>query len=637
MIRAGIFIGVDRTGDLQQLTDAAAGAKRMYEWAISQGMTDPPHAKLITDANGGSVDPGAIFKAIKALVDGSGADQLIIYYAGHGVNIARNEYWLLSDAPVNTGAAVNVSGSVELARYCGGLQHIVVFSDACRVAAEGVQAQSVKGMEIFPNTAATDITRPVDQFYACALGRTAAEIADPKAAAKSFKAIYTDALLDALQGKVNSVLEAAPAGDVQYVRPRKLKAFLSAEVPTRVLDMGLEARVNQNPDAIITSDETWLARIAIAAAAARAPAAPPPGPARGGAPPPPPPPSAVPPSGGGSRSAAASLGSTAPRRIPRMTGRHDPVLTDRTTATSTISLDLVRAATQGGTALTDRLKQFRASGAGTVQDMGASVQLIQTPFGPDHFETQCGIKLRGARIVDFFAPRATAEILGNGELLRITGLKDNAPASVLVVMDAGSGIVGAVIPALPEFLAALTVAEGELMDVAYEPSANSWRADMYKAKAAEVRGLRAVAASASLHGRFHLDHSEAAAVGQQMQVAKGVDPTLAVYAGYAFHDLGEVKRIREMSGFLRNDVGATFFDLELLGRQLVDRPTDIASRIVPFTPLLSQGWAMLRAGRVKLHPALDRMHRTMQDSLWSLYDADGLANIRAAMASGAVR
>src|SRR5438046_751399 len=102
MIRAGIFVGVDKTGGLQKLNDAAAGANRMYDWAITQGMTDPPHAKLITDARGKSVDPMMIYNAIKALVDDAGIDQLILYYAGHGVNIARNEYWLLTDAPINT-------------------------------------------------------------------------------------------------------------------------------------------------------------------------------------------------------------------------------------------------------------------------------------------------------------------------------------------------------------------------------------------------------------------------------------------------------------------------------------------------------------------------------------------------------
>jgi len=44
MVRAGIFIGVDQAGDLQKLSDAATGAKRMHEWALQQGLADKTHA-----------------------------------------------------------------------------------------------------------------------------------------------------------------------------------------------------------------------------------------------------------------------------------------------------------------------------------------------------------------------------------------------------------------------------------------------------------------------------------------------------------------------------------------------------------------------------------------------------------------
>ena len=61
MIRAGVFIGVDKTGGLQRLNDAASGAQRMHAWAVQQGMPDGTHAKLITDA-AGKVTPDQIFR-----------------------------------------------------------------------------------------------------------------------------------------------------------------------------------------------------------------------------------------------------------------------------------------------------------------------------------------------------------------------------------------------------------------------------------------------------------------------------------------------------------------------------------------------------------------------------------------------
>ncbi|PWW25195.1 hypothetical protein JD79_04393 [Geodermatophilus normandii] len=51
VIRAGVFVGVDRTGDLQRLNDAAAGAHRMHAWALLQGLTDESFAKPIPETD----------------------------------------------------------------------------------------------------------------------------------------------------------------------------------------------------------------------------------------------------------------------------------------------------------------------------------------------------------------------------------------------------------------------------------------------------------------------------------------------------------------------------------------------------------------------------------------------------------
>ncbi len=583
MIRAGVFIGVNKTGNLQQLRDAATGAQRMYEWALAQGIADQTHAKLITDAGGKKVDPDLIYDAIKAIIDGPGVDQLIVYFAGHGVNINRSEHWLLTDAPVKTSAAVNVSGSVELARYCG-IQHVVIISDACRVAPDGIQAQNVRGVDVFPNDGAGDRAKPVDQFFACLLGKTAAELKDPAIAAANYTALYTNALLDALKGTRPDMLEPADTVDdgSRYVKPRRLENYLESEIPKRVKELRLEQKVNQNPDAIITSDKSWLARIE--------------------------------PSITRSRSGPS--------------GVHLPTLTIPESLRS-VSRELVRSAVAGDwTGVDQQLKQASTGVVVGAESLAGTTERIAVPFGPDHFETQCGIKVRGARIVDFFAPRANAELLGPAsDILRITNL-ENPAVSVLLRFE---GDLGTVIPAIPGFLAALTFDDGELIDVAYEPSANTERWDLYKDQAAEVRALRAIAASSSQHGRFRLDQEDAIKVAQKMQYAKGIDPTLAVYAAYAYHDLQSLDRIRTMSGYLQGDVGVTFFDLALLSRMLIDRRIRPNDHIVPFVPLLSQGWALLQAHRVRLHPALTGIESTMRSSLWSLFDVEGLEKLRQAM------
>jgi hypothetical protein len=599
MIRAGVFIGVDQTGGLQRLNDAASGAQRMHAWAVQQGMRDDTQAKLITDA-AGKVTPDQIFDAIDSITKGAGVDQLILYFAGHGVNISRNEHWLLSDAPGKPGAAVDVTESVEFARF-GEIQHVVIISDACRVAPAGIQAQSVRGVSVFPNLEPVGArSKPVDQFFACALGRTAAEVKDPAIAARNFSALYTNVMLDALTGTRPDVLEPGddPVDGFRYVRPDSLKEYLEKELAQRIMALHLLATVNQEPDAIIVSRRSWLARVATVVGGG-GPAAAPPGLAPG----------FQPASPGPLADLSPNLGRLSGDLVSSVVGADAPVLPAQ--------LDWARTAPAPGAA-----------------DLVDTAERIAVPFGPDHFETESGIKLRGARMVDAFAARAELdEITPDGQVLRVNKV-DRPAASVVVTFEGGYGTV---VPCLPGFITALTVEGSELVDVACEPSANTQRWQLYQNSANEIRALRGVAASSAQHGRFRLEADDAGALAQKMQYAKGIDPSLAVYAAYAYYDLQTVGRIDEMSRHLRKELRTSLFDVELLARKLVGKQLTAADRIVPFVPLLSQGWALLNAHRITLHPALNGIQGTMRDSLWSLFDKNGVEKLRNALRTKEVR
>jgi hypothetical protein len=646
MARAGVFIGVDKAGDLQKLNDAAAGARRMYEWALAQGMVKETHAKLLTDADGKKVRPDEIYDAIEAIIHGAGAEQLIVYFAGHGVNNNRNEYWLLSDAPVNGNAAVNVTGNVELARYCG-VEHVVLISDACRTAAEGIKAQRVNGSDVFPNDGPGERAKPVDQFFACWLGKTAAELKDPAMAASNYSALYTNALLDALYGKDSGVLEPSAAGGTAfYVRPRKLEGYLELEIPRRVKAMNLQQKVNQNPDAIITSDpvQCWVSRIdeipVIPSGGGETGS--PTGGGGGG--------TSGPPLGGGSGTGGSGAyneagGFGAGGGVPGSVDSgaavdlRENLSRGEVSAPLPISVpaatrNLIRAATNKDKFLmSSTLQKIKVAPVKGAEGLVDTVERVAAPFGPDHFETQCGIKVRGPRVLDFYAPRADAYLGNDRDVIRIDNL-EKPGASVFLVFEGGFGTV---VPALPGFIAALTFDGDELVDVSYEPSANHYRWESYRYDIDQMRLLRAVAASSSQHGRFRLDREDAEQIARKMQSVKGFDPTFGVYAAYAYHDLQEIGRIRDMAGYMRSDLGLTFFDVELLSRNLLDRQITPRDNIVPFFPLLSQGWALLDANRVRLHPLLDGIKTYMRDSLWVLFDPAGLNILRQVMQSKEVR
>jgi hypothetical protein len=266
--------------------------------------------------------------------------------------------------------------------------------------------------------------------------------------------------------------------------------------------------------------------------------------------------------------------------------------------------------------------------------MIATESALVPPFGLDEHESQCGIKLRGARIANCFAPGATAEQLSDEDVRVWIG---SEAVSVLVEFTTGTGTV---IPAIPGYYAGLTVIDGELVDVAYEPTKNSqWWPD-YEAHHGELRRLRAVAAAASLNGRFRLDGPEAAGIAGRMRYSKTVDPSLAVYAAYAYHDLAATGPLREMAAHLRDQPGVALFDLALLSHtllhKLVPRVID-GVPLVPFVPMLAQGWPLVAAHEVRLHAALSGIDATVQQSLWSLYDRTGLDKLRRALDSGEVQ
>lgn len=567
MTRAAIFIGVDKTGGLPVLKDAAKGAKRVAEeWAKTQPISK---RKLLTDEKK-PVTAEMIKDAVKAILEPGNVEQLFIYFAGHGVNIHRREYWLLSDAEDDPQEAVNVTGSEDLARYCG-IPHIVFISDACRTAATTLRAQSISGSEMFPIREAT--RKPVDQFFACALGAPSNEIADPDTTAREFTAAYTGELLPALSGKVSSLVEwvVEDGKDTGYVRPWPLQNHLVTAMEKRLADPALRSRVIQVPDALVVSGPTaWVSRVKGAG----------PGATRG-----------------------VGLGA---RRLRS-------VAAPAPGAASFVSTPLIDTALN------------------SPQNLERSVIASAKPFGPMHQESRCGFKIRGAMIIDAFTTGGRIDMTSKpADVVKVWDVK-HPGADTLLLLDDGSAIV---LPALPEFLASLTVENGDLVDVAYEPSEGTSRWDLYQSHASELRTLRAVVSTATREGSFRLQGEDALKLARRMQYAKGIDPVLAVYAAYAYHDLHQFEYLEEMESYMRNDLGAAFFDVAMLSRKLDNTKYATRQKVLSPMPLLSQGWVYLNARRIGLPKVFDGLQGTLQDSVWTKFGDLGAKKLKQAFMQG---
>lgn len=598
MKRAGIFIGVDKSGGLPKLADAAAGARRIAsEWANAQGL-DP--LVVITD-DVAPVTAYAITQEVCRLVTPGDLDQLVIYFAGHGVNLCLNEYWLLTGAPVMTQEAVNVTGSVELARYCG-VPHVIFISDSCRSAAEGIQAQFVTGSVIFPNQGAMGKEMSVDQFFACTLGRPALEVRDPKDSARAFKALYTSAFIAAASGQVSRIRETCKDGDKEadFIRPWPLKRELSSLVADRIRESGLRAAVNQTPDARITSPpEAWVSKL-------------------------------EPETPHGSSSSGLLLSTSSidfslpgdTKAAGRVPGLPEPMD------------DLVRSILQGDAgALKSALTRGPRPTSDRLDHLRASAERYRLPFGPTHHETRCGFKIRGTRFADVVTPGFYAQIVNPDarDDIRVDVGSISARSALLIFEDGQA----ALLPALPGFLCGLTFEDGELVEVAYEPSEHTARWDSFIARSEQVRLLRAAAAAATGNGVFYLEGEDGFRVARNLQMMKDLDPALSIYSTYAYNELRRVDLIREMGRFQIQDLQGRFFDLAMLARDMDGKVAGQDAGVISSVPLLAQGWAYLSAFKISLPDGLQGIEDHLTPSVWTLFHPSGVAKLRAAITSGA--
>jgi hypothetical protein len=597
MKRAAILIGVDKTGDLPRLKDAAKGAALMKTWADAQGI-DSVH--LLTDERE-PVTLARIKDAVKALVKAGNVGQLLVYFAGHGVSLQRQEYWLLSDAPDDADEAVNVAGSIALAATCG-IGHVLLMSDCCRTAPEGVRAQSVRGGLIFPNLEADE--RPVDQFFACQLGKPSLEVRDPAITSAEFQALYTHELVPALLGRAESVVQWSGEGAARVgrVHLRPLRDHMAAAVAARLEALDLKTKPIQVPVASIASDPpAWISQLKGDSPVARGRAAPAPQPAP-----------VVSPQAATTELLLEALGTQ-----PSAAGAPPPTLRARSPITARVRPTLR-------------------------ERMGAEVTERAKPFGPGHHETRCGFKLRGALATEAIAADGSdiGFVTASGPRGSDLRVQLHSPrTSVLIVLERGAAVL---LPAIPDFLCALSFDEddGELLDVAWEPSDNSgWRWDEFSRRAREIRTLRAIASAAMARGSFQLEGQDTLALAQRMQLGKGLDPALGLYAAYAYHELQRRPLIRDMAGLMASDLGAPLFDIALLARALDGKTLGRGGTAPPtlaMLPLLSQGWTLLRAFEVRLPKALAPLVERRLPSLWTMFDAQGARRLRELIQQGEI-
>jgi len=609
MKRAILAIGVDKTGQLPILRAAAAGAKKVDEWARGQGFD----STLLTDSTGQPVTLADIVAAVRSIVEKRTYGQLIVFFSGHGFLKGPDyEIWLLSGAPGNPNEAVNVPGSISLARNCG-IAHIAVISDACRSLATSMSMGQVMGSVIFPNEQPRSPRPEVDLFYATLPGDPAMEV-PPDKAALEYRGIFTDCLLNGLTGKVAEVkCQLQEVGGAKIVVPsRPLKKYLEVAVPAAIGAVSI--RLQQDPEIRVESDlPKYLAEFPVTVGS-------PASPTRDVGPGP----ETRPDEDGGPQ--AGDPGSIS--RVVKYFRSERFIEVDRRGD----SADVGYSDTLGAAPAGPQASQFEES-----------MKRILDAKGRASFETRTGFTVVGASVRSARATGTNCDVFEEGGAFQVRVYMDTTtlPKSVRrpylscsTVIIFGDG-TGACLAALPEYIGTVLVENGRVVAVNYTPSRYTERYPEYQAVEGELEKRRAFAAAAARQGLFRLERADLGDAARYLRMLKAVDPVLGIYAAYAYAQAGDYDGVKSVFRYMEGDWEPVPFDVALLAHK--DGPWPEAFRYPPGMPMLTQGWALTGNMEISMQSPVLEARKHLIPSLWTTFAPQGAEILDDAVAKGELR
>jgi Caspase domain len=574
LVRAAVVIGVDKAGNLPALSAAASGARTVAGWLASEGFEVK---QFIDDSDPVRVTP--IVDAVEELVNRGTLDQLVVYFSGHGFLYAYSEHWMLSRAPDNPNEAISLSESWYQAKQSG-IPNVVLISDACRSTPNSLNVGQVRGSIIFPNSQGQiHGVSKVDRFLAALPGSPALEVPIGDNV-RQFEAIYTSAFLDAFKKPDADMIVTLPSGE-RVVPNRKLEDYLLREVPRRAQAKNIT--LNQVPDTEVVSD------------------------------------------------ALAYIGRVAPQ--PQIT-QSEPDSQVSIFDVQKIELSQVYPFNALVPEITaDRRQQIEAV-AYSSGFRAAQSSIQEAARG--NVDIGTGFTISGSALTAAVGGTyASVEILPDGVVAVDTG--DAPAASVALQFADGSGTV---VAALRNFIGHIVVGDQSVSNVSYDRNGH---ADD------DIIRLRSIVAASAQFGVFRIEGDgedqdrRARELADAVRMGKAVDPTLGLYAAYAYHDADLIMKVRSVDEIMQENLqGVRLFDVAMLAKDSLTTSGSGVSfdealergEIVPFCPMLSQGWSFLRVKRVPLPASIDAARDRLLASLWTTFDADGMDIVMSALHGG---
>ncbi len=581
--KAAVVIGVDKTGNMTPLDSAARGAEEVAIWLKNEGF----NVECLTDKNG-PVTSQQIKDAIKKFVTVPARyHMLLIYFSGHGQWHARTDHWLLSGAPTDTSEAINLDGAMDLAKYSG-IPNVVFISDACRSNPDSRTGAVVSGIDAFPNYQDFNILSDIDYFKATSESRSAFE-GDIEGKANS---VLTYALMSAFKTPSSDMIRNITEGGktIDVVPNRKLKNYLQVKVNDilyQLTDNGnnLKQEVDIN---VPSDDDIYISRV------------------------------------------LESVESNEMHSELTLPEDKSSILTIGQDAAKQIGQKLSLTRSQ-----TDNLRDVSNLYNPKAED---EYRMRLPESNDDYIKYDTGFLVYGAEVdtVKTTKRKKDAWIKNeerNHNQPTIIVVSSNRPiaSSVFIKLKDGRSVI---LAALYGYIGHAKFNEEGLYDVSYIPSRNNLLWEIYKRKKKKIDRLRALVAVAIEHNSFNLrSEEEAEALAHIIRMEKVIDPTLGLYAAYAFSQASKDWFIGSIMNYMQNDIDADLFDVRVLSSRIKDKPV-ASETVVPFCPMLTQTWNLLRPRGIELPDALKEAEAYLCNSLWTTFQPEATDIIIQAIEKG---
>ena len=246
--------------------------------------------------------------------------------------------------------------------------------------------------------------------------------------------------------------------------------------------------------------------------------------------------------------------------------------------------------------------------------------VIRSSGALERFEDRSGFVVANANVRSVAGTEGSKVKHSGPNMLRVD-VPARQGASVLIQFEDGSGTV---VAGLDGFVGTIVVDRGGVVSVNYTPSKKGGRWGGDESDQRRLDQLRANAAAATRSGSFRVETPEQATqLADAIRAYKSVDPTLGMYAAYAYEQAGQLSSIQSVAKLMLEELGVSLFDVAMLAY----RDLAVASgrvSVAPFCPMLSKGWNYVGVSGATMPEPILNAGKQLREALWTTFESNAI-------------